>query len=221
MTGFILKPFRDRVEIASDGASYLPDGTIVGVSCKVQLSDHAPLAVVGSGAVSVVAMINEMILRAAELTCSVDQTISILSESLKSAAYGYSGDSPVRIGIGAISETRGATTFVFSTFSEGDMEAFRLYERPTGFGQGFLPSGDEMLKLGVTGKSLESDAPILFEYMRRQKETTIVYPEGGPIFSIGGHLDLTFVFPDGYEQRRLLTWPDVIGEKVDPERTGS
>lgn len=43
------------------------------------------------------------------------------------------------------------------------------------------------------------------------------YPDEEPIYSIGGHVDLTVVRPDGYERRRLKTWPDVVGECISPK----
>ncbi|MBP2463410.1 MULTISPECIES: hypothetical protein [unclassified Rhizobium] len=91
-----------------------------------------------------------------------------------------------------------------------------LTEKPTGFGQGAFSSGEDMLRLGLTGQDLSHDAPILFDYMRRQKMVNPVRPRAEPFHSIGGRLDLTIIRPTGYEQTLLKTWPDEIGEKICP-----
>lgn len=217
MTGFIVKPYFDRVEIASDGASYEPDGTLVDICSKVRLSDDVPLAIVGSGPVPYIDIMADTILEAARVTGSVDDTIKLLAEALRKTGTVQRFDSPVRIAIATISETRGPTSYVFSTFEEtGGPAPFQLCERKTGFGQGSLPKEDEILALNLDGHSLEKDAPKLFDYMRRQKMINPVKPEQEPFYSIGGLLDLTVVRRDGYEQRLLKTWPDKIGEKIDP-----
>lgn len=115
--------------------------------------------------------------------------------------------------IGTISETRGPTTFAFATFEEeGGLVPFQLCEKPTGFGQGELPSGNDMLSIGLYGKSLDEAALHLVGFMRRRKRINPAAPSGEPIFSIDGHLDLTVIRPEGYEQRVLRQWSDVIGE---------
>jgi len=217
MTGFILKPFRDRVEVASDGAVYRTDGTVIGTQCKARLSDCLPLAVLGSGPVWLIDQLSDLIFRAARATQSVDETLRLIEGTLLKVGATSGFDTAVRMAIGTISETRGPTTFVFSTFEEeGGPAPLQLHEMPTGFGQGELPSGEDMLAMGLTGRSLEADAPHLFEFMRRRKRVNPTRPSAPPIFSIGGHLDLTVIRLEGYEQRVLKQWPDVIGEKIDP-----
>ncbi|MGO8282183.1 hypothetical protein ACC795_12280 [Rhizobium ruizarguesonis] len=219
MTGYILKPFFDRVEILSDGANYLPDGTVVGIREKVKTSRWCPLAVVGSGSVPVIDTITDMILRAADATISVDDTLAILAESLAAIkAKGFAGDSPARIAIGAISETRGPTTLFFSTFEDEAASPFELHDRPFGLGQGEYPPPEEMAAAGWSHRApLANYGANLFEYMRGRKRPNPAYPDADLIYSIGGHLDLTVIRADGYEHRRLLTWPDVVGQKINPK----
>lgn len=217
MTGYILKTYPDRVEIASDGAIYDLDGVVLGSRYKVRVADDLPLAVMGSGGTQAIEIISDLIMLAARVTSSVDETLSLLAGSLEQCAQAASEDYPLRIVIAAISETRGPTTLLFTMIgADGDMPAFQLQEKPNGFGMGALPGGGELLAMGLKGQTLEDDAPPLFEYMRRAKLPTPGDPDREPGYKIGGHLDLTVVRPDGVTTKRLRTWPDVIGEKIDP-----
>lgn len=49
-----MKPYKDRMEILTDGARYLPDGTVVEITSKVRASAFAPLAITGSGSVAAI-----------------------------------------------------------------------------------------------------------------------------------------------------------------------
>ncbi|MEQ1406157.1 hypothetical protein ABK249_14545 [Neorhizobium sp. Rsf11] len=220
MTAFLFRPFRDRVEILSDGASYTPDGILVGISDKVRRSPHIPLAIVGSGPVPAIDALADMILKVAEVTCSVDETIAIVSGSLAACAEAAAYDSPVRIALGGISETSGPMCWSFQTFQDDSGASFELRQSPTGFLQGEMPGVDELPALGLTLDDmlgpLEKAGPALFEYMRGRKRPSPVYPETEPFFNIGGFLDLVTVTADGYEQKRLVTWPDEVGRPIEP-----
>jgi hypothetical protein len=212
VTAFILKPYRDRVEILTDGARYLPDGTVVEITDKVRASAFAPLAITGSGSVAAIDRLADMILQAAEATGSVDATLAVLETSLATiAAEGFASDSPVKIAIGAISETYGPVTLYFATFDEPGAPA------PFGFGQGEYPPHEEMVAQGwLPGAPLEKHGPFMFDYMRARKRPNPADPDAEQIYCVGGHLDLTIIRADEYEQRRLVTWPDEVGQKIEP-----
>lgn len=222
MTAFILAPYADRVEILSDGAQYTTDGIYLGSRYKVVLSDDVPLAVVGSGVVSEISALADTIMTAAEATRSVDGTISLLRKALKKIAQNPNLDTGMRMAIGAISEKFGPVCFVFSTFADpaSDVPPFTLQAMPLAFAQGATPTGEDLVGHGrlSIAEGLEADAPFLFECMRRQPLANPAAPLQEPGHTIGGHLDFTVVRADGYETRRLLTWPDVVGEKIDPAR---
>jgi len=221
MTGFMIKPRHDRVEIATDGAVYDGAGVLLDTKYKVRLADGLPLAVVGSGTVAHIDMVADAILAAAAATGSVDATIEILSVSLQAIATDAAFDSPVRIVIAAISESHGPTCWVFDTFEE-DGPAFELRGAPFGIGQGELPPAEELLARGIeTGDSLEKHAVWFFDFMRSRKRVSPVSPEKGPIYNIGGHVDFTVLRADGVETKRLHTWPDVVGQKIEPGFVGN
>lgn len=216
MTGFMIKPGRDRVEIATDGAVYDGDGVLLDTKYKVRLADGIPLAVVGSGTVAHIDMVADAILAAAAATGSVDATIELLAVSLQEIAADATFDSPVRIVIAAISESHGPSCWLFDTY-DADGPAFELREAPFGIGQGELPPAEELLARGIeTADSLEKHAAWFFEYMRGRRRVSPVSPEKGPIYNIGGHVDFTVLRADGVETRRLHTWPDVVGQKIEP-----
>lgn len=222
MTAFILKPFHDRVEILSDGATYSPDAVLLSTVYKVASSPWIPLALVGSGNVAIIDALTDAILSTASATCCVDDTLTLLSGSLEEIGKGATFDSPVRIAIGVISETLGPKCFLFSTHPEPEsgITPFQLAETRSGFAQGVLPSANELVAMGFrpgdTAQSLETFGPSFFEVMRRTKMINPVRPDQEPQYTVGGHLDLTVVRPEGVTTKRLRTWPDVIGEKIDP-----
>lgn len=222
MTGFMIKPRHDRVEIATDGAVYDGDGVLLDTTYKVRVADNLPLAVVGSGTVAHIDLVADAILAATAAAGSVDATIEILAVSLQAIAADAAFDSPVRIVIAAISESHGPTCWVFDTFEE-DGPAFELREAPFGIGQGELPPAKDMLERGIeTGDSLEKHAVWFFDFMRSRKRVSPVSPEKGPIYNIGGHVDFTVLRADGVETKRLHTWDDdVVGQKIEPERAAA
>lgn len=52
--------------------------------------------------------------------------------------------------------------------------------------------------------------------MRRQKGPNPAKPDLPEIYGIGGHCDLTTVTADGVAIERLRSWPDEIGQKIEP-----
>ncbi|WP_432331006.1 hypothetical protein RMS29_001800 [Agrobacterium rosae] len=221
----MIKPYADRVEILSDGASYTTEGILLYTSYKVHLCEDIPLAIVGSGPVVATDQIAALIRDASGKTCSVDETLELLSKSLAAIAVSPNRDCGFRIGIAAISESGGPISAFFNSFDDGDIAAFTLKLMPTGFGQGYMPKHEalmgNMANLKGTKDGLSSDGPWLFEQMRREKNGNPAFPEREPIYNVGGHLDLTIVRQETYQHERLLTWPDVIGEPIDPFRTDS
>ncbi len=219
MTAFVLKPYHDRVEILTDGATYTPDGILLTKSYKVHLAHEAPLAIVGSGSVIEIKQAVDVILALADATGSVDKTLKSLSDALAPVAASPNRDAGFRIGIAAISEAAGPICLHVSSFDEADVPAFELVYAPTGFGQGSMPDADTMVAnlahLQGTKDGLAADGPWLFEQMRQKKNINPAYPDKEPIYTVGGHVDLTIVRKNEYEHQRLLTWPDVVGQKID------
>lgn len=221
MTAFIIKPYFDRVEILTDGANYTPDGVMLYTSYKVHLAHSVPMAIVGSGSVAEIKQATDSILALADATGSVDETLKLLLSALAPIALSPNRDTGFRIGIAAISETDGPISLHFSSFDEGDVPAFQLVYAPNGFGQGSMPTTETLIEnIGIlkgTKEGLAADGPWLFAQMRQSKNINPAHPDSEPIYSVGGHLDHTILWVDKYEQNRLITWPDKVGEKIQPE----
>lgn len=223
MTAFIIGPYSDRVEILSDGAHYTPDGIVLGTAYKVYASDIVPLAVVGSGAVSDIALMADTILAAAAATGSVDAALKLLAGALSGIGESPNLDTGLRIAIGAISEAEGPICYVFSTFADpgSAIGAFELRRMPRVFAQGAAPTGADFASYGALSleSGLERDAVFMFDAMRRQTMTNPANPHREPLHTVGGHIDLTVIRADGITTKRLHTWPDVVGEKITPGLT--
>jgi hypothetical protein len=54
--------------------------------------------------------------------------------------------------------------------------------------------------------------------MRQVRGPNPAKPDAPHVYGIGGHVDWTAITPDGCVTERLHTWPDVVGEKIEPER---
>jgi hypothetical protein len=220
MTAFVVGPYRDRVEILSDGAEYTPDGIVLGTAYKVHPSEALPLAVVGSGAVAEIKLMADMILAAADATGSVDAALKLLAGALSEIGESPNLDTGLRIAIGAISESDGPVCYVFSTFDDpgSSVGAFELCRMPRVFAQGAAPTGADFAAYGALSieHGLEKDAVFMMDAMRRQKMVNPAASHREPIHSVGGHIDLTVISAKGITSACLHTWPDVIGQPITP-----
>lgn len=220
MTAFIVAPYRDRVEILSDGALYSPDGVLLGFANKVIYSDALPLAVVGSGATKDIAALTQAIFLAAVETGSVDAALEILAGALSEIGGSPNFDTGLRMAIGAISETDGPVAYTFATFNEpGGTGAFELRRMPRTFAQGCAPTGADFAAYGALSieSGLEKDALFMIDAMRRQKMTNPAEPLREPFYSVGGHIDLTVIRAEGITTKRLHVFSaDVVGRPIDP-----
>lgn len=225
MTGFIVKPFHDRVEILSDGALYSEDGTLLGTAEKVIPSGLVPLAVVGSGSTKDIAALSQVVLLAAAVTRSFDKTVDMLQSALAGIALSAKDDTRLRFVVAGISEAHGPVAYVVSTFAEAGstIPAFHLKRMPSIFAQGAYPTAEQYAAyFEASGRAidvnrgLERDGVFLIGAMREQKIPNPTNPDAPPTHNIGAHVDLTVIRTDGVTSKRLHTWPDVIGQPITP-----
>lgn len=221
MTGFIVKPFHDRVEILSDGALYSDEGILLGAVEKVIPSGLVPLAVVGSGLGHEIGALTEVVLTAAAVTGSFDETIRMLSDALAGIASSTNDDTRLRLVAAGISEAYGPVAYIVSTFSEAGSKipAFYLERKFSIFAQGAYPTPEQFAAYGRPvdlDQGLERDGVFLIGAMREQRIPNPTNPDAPPTHNIGAHVDLTVIRPEGITSKRLHTWPDIIGQKIDP-----
>ena len=55
-----------------------------------------------------------------------------------------------------------------------------------------------------------------FEVLRSREMSHAAHPDKPKLFGIGGHVDHTVVTMNGATTMRLHTWPDKVGEKIQP-----
>ncbi|MBB4002647.1 hypothetical protein [Aurantimonas endophytica] len=219
MSAFHTAVYPDRVEMLTDGAVYRNDGTLIGIQEKVWRSSDIPLAITCRGDMRTAGVLIPSILRVASAG-SFDLMIELLPDILaRGKQRGVPAGRDFEIVIAGISETTGPfTAYLTSTKYQEGVDAWTLLNMGTDFGGGMALTESELAALGDIGPetSLEDIGVPLFEAMRRKKGPNPCRPDLPSLFGIGGHVDWTVVDADGARTRRLHTWPDKVGEKIDP-----
>ncbi|WP_139788976.1 hypothetical protein [Manganibacter manganicus] len=210
----------DKIELLTDGAVYEDDGTLTAIRRKVWYSDKIPMAITGRGAAKAVELVAYAFLLT-DMIGSVDNTIDGITKALDKladkAAATESEPAMIEMLVATISETRGPMLLYASNanaYGLDWLEPFKLYDvgREWGGGAPIDPAGLD-LSAGLRSCGVE-----LFERMRRVSDINPARPDLPAIHGIGGHVDLTTVTASGITVERLRTWPDIIGEKIDPFR---
>lgn len=220
MSAFYALAHDDRIEMLTDGAVYEDDGTLTAIRRKVWYSDKLPMAITGRGASKAVELMAMAVLLP-DVYGSVDKVIdgipALLDKMAEKTAGAASGARMIEMVIAAISETRGPVLlYAANTNAYGLdwLEPFKLYDVGHEWGGG-TPADISGIDIsdGLRGCGAE-----LFERMRRIPGPSAERPDLPDVYGIGGHVDLTTVRASGVTVERLRTWPDEIGERIDPFR---
>ncbi len=221
MSAFISHTYTDRIEILTDGAVYDAAGVLVGLKEKVYRFRFAPAALTVRGAGEPMNMIGYALDAVAALSSgSFDAVLEFLPPMLdRMKGVGVGMDYEMLIA--GISDTHGPLHVYFTTAAYADgIEAFKLYRMGDLFGGGVMVPVEEQDKAGITNAALKDSfaetGTALMELMRRQKGLNPISPDTPEIHGVGGHVDHTVIRADGVITTRLRTWPDVIGEKINP-----
>lgn len=215
-----------RVQILSDGAHYLADGTLTRIASKIHKSEVVPLVVVPIGNSEAGEKVADAIV---DLTIcrSFDMAIALASRVVAAlAAVDVPKGADFGVIVAGISETRGPCHFVaFSRSPSAAIPSFRLvYPGTNEIGNIVALTSAEMLAVGLTPAKLKSAGPALLErfglslgeLMRAKRQTNFWAPDLPPQHIVGGMLELTTISAVGIETQTLATWPDVVGEKIQP-----
>ncbi|MBZ9816936.1 hypothetical protein [Mesorhizobium sp. CA7] len=214
MSAFFAAAYTDRIEILTDGATYRDDGTLTDIGSKIFASDETPLAVTGRGETLTVAVFCAAVLA---FSCGgFDACLVRLSAFLaKRQSIGVPGNCEILIA--GISETNGPQLWFFATHNGYPrFEPYMLHNVGPEFGGGNPLTEEEVAGLPSAESGLAELAVPLFEAMRSKPGFNPAAPHMPAIFGIGGHIDRTVVTADGATTTRLHTWPDAVGEKIDP-----
>lgn len=218
MSAFFSVCYDDRIELLTDGAQYQDDGTLIAVCEKVYRSSRLPLAVTARGTLDF-DVLRSFFDTLSSLSATVGDFIDQLQAQLDRRRDLGSPDA-FEVLIVAFVDDKPINLY-FSTHPIIDsVDPWAVYAMGPEFGGGPSFTLDELRGEGVSVESLsaglEECGADLMELMRKRKAgnpSNSLLPD---VYGIGGHVDLTVVRPEGVTTKRLRTWPDVIGEKIDP-----
>lgn len=216
----------DCVQILSDAAHYLPDGTVVDIRSKVRTSRFVPLAVTSVGSSNLGDAVCGSIIELSEVG-NFDLTILMAEELVSRLAGNTPPGHDLMVIISGISENRGPCHFIASTISpNADIPAFALVHPGTrDWGNGVSDIDVELAAVGATPAVAQALGPdFLRQYgatlagmMRRKKMTNWMVPGNVPLHGIGGFLELTTISASGCTVETIHAWPeDRIGQKIRP-----
>jgi len=229
MSAIYAVKFDDEIQILTDGAAYDDQCRLMQVSEKVYRSQDFPMAVAGRGNSGLCDYVGNKIIALAKLAGGFDEAIAQMPEFvrvLEESLPAIEGDTYIEMLVAGWSADCGFRQFAFNA------DTFELVEidytiamgpkiDPADLLRWLTPYGlnpaTAAAKLGGKKSNLfKVFGAEVAEYWRRQR----VRPRGASqdAFLIGGHCDLTTITPDGVSTRRLRTWPDKIGERIDPYR---
>jgi hypothetical protein len=213
MSAFYAVKFPNHIELLTDGAFYVPDGTLTDIRRKVWTSQRHPVAITGRGSEAVEAFATVMNYHAG-LVDSVDAAIpewqAMFDRQRDRREY-----QPFELIACAVSETAGPMIlYAASTDAYGlGYEPWTLVDVDSEIGGGPVVDTDGLdASDGLRGLGAE-----LFERMRQVRGPNPANPDAPHVYGIGGHVDWTAVTADGAVTERLHTWPeDRVGLKISP-----
>lgn len=229
MSAFISAQEGNEIVMLTDGAAYTQDGTVVRLGSKVTVGKLAPIAITTRGNHTIGHKHQQRLCDAAD-RIGVDAALSAFEEVFPQLAARpeHKGLDHMHYHIAAYSESRGlirvsghnlpfafddgekpgALKIVTGTYSAGNVVTMADYAA-----QGVTPRrpgerlSDFLHRVGAG----------MMEAMRRKPATLLPGEQSdGPQYLIGGQCDFTLVTPDGAATATLRTWPDRVGEKINP-----
>lgn len=215
MSAFYSLCYPDRVELLTDGAIYVEDGTLVDIREKVHRSPYLPMAITGRGSAAMDAFAKAIIVLSSvgSFDQTMERTVAMLERRKPLGVPDH-----CEVLIAGMSETAGPRMLYFSTvdaYGLPEFEPWTLYDVTGEWGGGPQLTADEIAGLDATN-GLASCGVAIFEAMRRQRGPNPIRPELPEIYGIGGHVDHTVIDACGARTTRLHTWPDRVGEKIEP-----
>ncbi|MHA6644573.1 hypothetical protein [Mesorhizobium sp. A623] len=219
MSAFMTVNYGDRIEMLTDGAVYEPDGTLLDIREKVYRLTAVPAALTSRGeigALDAVGLYLDTVAMVAGFDGAMERLPSLIDKMKESGAPAFEAI------IAGISEQDGPVVAYFSTVKAyPEFEPFMLYRiYMPDFGGGAELTPKEMIAAGLTPgdfkDGLAGRGADVMELMRKKKGGNPTAPDLPEIHGIGGHVDLTVIRADGVTTTRLRTWPDQIGQKINP-----
>ncbi|WP_275783118.1 hypothetical protein [Pararhizobium gei] len=213
----------EAVYLLTDGATYDRDGVVHSISCKVTAARTVPFVVATRGDKAQGDRFDAWISEGAD-RFGIEDILAALSAKMpqwrKSEEFraAVSGENMVEVTLAGWTEQRGGFCLRFST--EGD-DAFEMVSLDLADYAGPFDGGDlSWIRMPEHGENPETwirtQGLEMMEHFRSHLGKSVA---GWPQFyGIGGQCDLTTVTAEGAHTETLRTWPDVVGEKINPDR---
>lgn len=231
MSGFMSFQDGSSACLLTDGAAYDMEGTILHLKRKVTVGKVAKIAVTSRGNAIIGDKHQQRLCDAAD-KIGVDWAVECFAEALQELATKpeHGGYDFMHWHIVAFSETKGLVRYSAHNlpyaFSDGE-QPLKLREIP--ISENYYAANNASLptlvECGVTppmpGESvadyLDRSGAAIMEAQRRTPAALLPGQKSDePQYLIGGQCDLTIVTADAVVVKSLRTWPDRIGEKIDP-----
>lgn len=206
----------DRVHILSDGAAYDLDGAMSATMLKVIELPNASAAIAMSGQfVFRQSLISPLLKR-----CVVDyESFDAMIAELELICSPFSETGFI---VGGISETRGPSIWYRnrdgSSFDYLDGEQWSYGHMP-------IPSPQTMIELGYRSPATAAEfdparhGVTMMEGCRRTPFE--LHGTGLTLNAVGAFVAHTEISDEGVTTRIIHTWPDPIGEPIDPTRSAA
>lgn len=220
--------------LLTDGAVWdAADQTLAFVRCKAFRAKRAPLAVTARGHLAVVEKIQEEICNRADIlgTAETIATLQAFADGLRDRPGISADQGGAHFLVSAFIEGKGAVARSFSTYQRDRRLAtgedvtkrtpFEVWDPGMVYWSGTPMRTEDVERAGLFPKPNEPIPAFvrraglgMMEIMRGRPGTI----DGKPVWCVGGHVDLTTIDARGARTETLRTWPDVIGEPIDPTR---
>lgn len=213
----------NTLQLLTDGAVVDFDGILVSTKTKVTTSKLIPLAVTGRGSSEILDTLQKCVVGYSNFY-GFDATLVWLEKTLSEMRAvceekGRLGQLDVIVA--GLSESQGLGLWLISTHDHYATlppyypHPFALNKVPE-IGFGPMPPAEAMAKAQADGGDPETifkrhGADLL---TAARSELDCDWHGGAPQVPLGGHVDLTVITDKSVTTERLITWPDVVGERL-------
>lgn len=227
MSAFVSIVHPYGAHVFSDGAVWSPDQRLVDIRYKMTVAKSGRLAVTTIGDAETGTAIARDICDRADFigaTAMIDG-LQTYADDVAQQLGVIDSQRSFEILVAAYIPGRGGQHRAFRSYAVGHHCAYEVIDPGSNtHWSGAKFTTQDIKKFGLVQQPGEPDPDFVrrfgigvLEVMRvRQGQSQ----KGGPrdIWCVGGHIDCTSLLHSGAKHERIVDWPDVIGEKIDPYR---
>lgn len=212
--------------IASDTAAYDAQGVVQSFMGKVATIPRLRCAIAIRGAVAALAAYaNDIDYRADSFDHLIEEGADFIEDTFDRqaehmAALCYEGQIQLSV-VGWSQRHRACLSFAISSMPIGDVPAFTWWHQPVIVSP--MPAMEELSAAGVLAANggFDDRDPVatmlkLVKVQRTHKARLGPAEHMPEVYTVGGDIILTEVSENGIGQRIVHSWPDRVGELIDP-----